>query len=331
MTVAAQTLEKVPVRLIREPEEEIRAYGVEEDLKSLADSVEANCENAPIRLRPTLTADHEVYELDEEEFTNWVKDYEGEWRIVDGDRRYTARRIEGDQWLWARATNVDPDQGAIERVKENIHRKDVSAVEEGSYLNWLHEEKDLAQEKIADRIGKSPSYVSQRIDTIDWPKDVKQPVRRKKLDFSHARQLKRVTDDRHRTRLLNMTLNTQANLKAVKRWVNSWVDTQKKREHKKKRAEEQNDFNSSKAQADYEEARDQVKKQAHELRTTCDLHGGSVPQGSVTSFKVCDACLKILSTMREDIQRKLLTMKEELKEQDIEPPQVPVGEDGKDA
>lgn len=306
-------LRKVPIRLIRQPDRPIRERMVDERLEELAESVGERTRNAPIRLTPFLEDGQEVYEMSDEEFNEWVEDYDGEWKLVDGHRRFQCRMRKDDGELWARLDNVKPEQAGMERAKENLHREDVSPIEEGRYFQYLRRTYDLVDKEISERIGKSRTYVQKRRDALDWPEDIKDPLEYDDLKWSHAVILARVDNESHRKRLLRQALNTGATTETVKQWYQNYKRRQRRIEEKQEAAKKKQERKTSEQQAEQRDAAEQVKKEGRTLTTQCSLHRGDVPLENITAIKVCDVCFHALADLQEKIHSKLEALDEDLR------------------
>lgn len=311
-------LKELPLRLIQEPGREIRSRMVEEKLEGLANSVGEKSQKAPIKCIPDVKEEDGVFDMSEEEFDEWAEDYDGLWEIVHGHRRYKARSREGDENLICILSNENKDGAVMDRVKENVYRQDVNPIDEGRYFKWLRAKYDLTYQEIADRIGRAKSYVSERLTILDYPDDVRKALEWKELDFSKAREIRKIDDDSYRNKILTMTLNGAATTQTVREWVDNY--RRKEREIKKRREEarKHEDEVTAEERDRQEQFREQAKKQRKEIRTLCNLHGGKVPRTHVRSLKICDACWKVLSDMQEEIKARVDKMEKDMDDFDVE-------------
>jgi ParB family chromosome partitioning protein len=122
---------------------------------------------------------------------------EADWVVVTGNRRLAAARQLG----WTRIDIRVQDQlgdedGRIDEavIIENIHRKNLAPIKEAEYLAGMLE-RHGSQEKVAERIGKSQVYVSQRLALLKLAPDIRQEVDAGTLKIKEARQLAGQTTD----------------------------------------------------------------------------------------------------------------------------------------
>ncbi|MEU6353176.1 ParB/RepB/Spo0J family partition protein [Streptomyces sp. NPDC047072] len=118
---------------------------------------------------------------------------EAEWVVVTGNRRLAAARQLG----WTRIDIRVQDQlgdedGRIDEAVmiENIHRKNLAPIKEAEYLAGMVK-RHGSQEKVAERIGKSQMFVSQRLALLNLAPDLREEVDAGTLKIKEARQVAR--------------------------------------------------------------------------------------------------------------------------------------------
>ncbi len=77
---------------------------------------------------------------------------------------------------------------------ENLHREDLSALEEAEAYSRLIEEFGHTQERLAQAISKSRSHVANTLRLLGLPDPVKQRIRSGALSAGHARALLTAAD-----------------------------------------------------------------------------------------------------------------------------------------
>ena len=97
---------------------------------------------------------------------------DGMFRIIAGERRYTAAKELGDTEIPCVVRTVDEHRRLEVQLVENIHRKGFTPFEEASAYRRLMEEFQLSQRKLADRLGKSVATVNQTLRILSLPEDV---------------------------------------------------------------------------------------------------------------------------------------------------------------
>jgi ParB family chromosome partitioning protein len=85
--------------------------------------------------------------------------------LVCGERRYRASKEAGLTDIPAVIRQLTDDEALELQIIENLQRKDVNPMEEGTAFKMLKEKFSI--EEIGHRVGKSPQYVAQRIKLCD--------------------------------------------------------------------------------------------------------------------------------------------------------------------
>ncbi len=119
-----------------------------------------------------------------------IKGYE----IVAGERRVKASKLAGLPTVPAIVRNFNDQEMMEIALLENLQREDLNPIEEAIAYQKLMEAKGLNHEQLANRIGKSRSYVTNMVGLINLPDSVKQLVIERKIPATHARTLSKIKD-----------------------------------------------------------------------------------------------------------------------------------------
>ena len=119
----------------------------------------------------------------------------GRYRIVAGERRWRAARMAGLDRVPCIIREMDvPTQMEIALV-ENLQREDLNPIDEGRALKQLADEFAYSNDDIAEKVGKSRSYVANMIRLTDLNPVVIAMVTEGKLTAGHARSLLTLSDE----------------------------------------------------------------------------------------------------------------------------------------
>lgn len=121
---------------------------------------------------------------------------DADWVVVTGNRRLAAARQLGWTRIDIRVQDQLGDQdGRIDEavIIENIHRKNLAPIKEAEYLAAMVA-RHGSQEKVAERIGKSQMFVSQRLALLNLAPDLQDDVNAGTLKIKEARQVARAAD-----------------------------------------------------------------------------------------------------------------------------------------
>lgn len=113
----------------------------------------------------------------------------GKYQLIAGERRFRASKIAGlkDVPVYVRQVN---DAELLElALLENLQREDLNAIEIGLSYKRMMEELDYTQEKVAERMGKERSTVTNYIRLLKLPPDIQLAVRSGVITMGHARAL----------------------------------------------------------------------------------------------------------------------------------------------
>lgn len=122
---------------------------------------------------------------------------DAEWVVILGNRRLHAARELGWTKFEIRVKDHLADEGddkvdeAV--VIENIHRKNIAPYQEAVFLQRMLE-RHGSQEKVADRIGKSQMYVSNRLALLNLTPEVRDVVDSKQIRVKAAEQIAKLKD-----------------------------------------------------------------------------------------------------------------------------------------
>ncbi|MBS0427571.1 MAG: ParB/RepB/Spo0J family partition protein [Proteobacteria bacterium] len=165
-----------------------RTHFDEAKLAELAESIKAQGVGQPILVRP-LPANR----LDETS-RKLGRGQRETHEIISGERRYRASKLAGKTTIPVLIRKWDDVQVLTFQLVENLQRDDLSELEEAEGYQRLIDQADMAKEVIGERIGKSRSYVYQRLKLLDLDPAGREALRKGEIDFSKALLIARVPD-----------------------------------------------------------------------------------------------------------------------------------------
>jgi len=118
-----------------------------------------------------------------------VRPADGQYQLIAGERRWKAAQRAGLTTIPAVVRTSD-DMGAVEQaLVENLHRQDLTALEEGAAYQQLIEDFGLTHDELASRVGKSRSTITNTLRLLGLPPAVQHLLASGKLSAGHARAL----------------------------------------------------------------------------------------------------------------------------------------------
>lgn len=119
----------------------------------------------------------------------------GRYELVVGERRWRAAERAGLATVPAIVVETD-DRGALERaLVENVHRRDLNAIEEAAAYQQLLDEGGLTHEELGRRLGLSRPVVTNALRLLDLPPGVQRLVVEGRLSAGHGRALVPLASD----------------------------------------------------------------------------------------------------------------------------------------
>lgn len=156
-------------------EHSVRDDMEEEHITEIADSFEQDGQWNPIIIRP---------------------DKNGNYNLIAGHYRLEAAKRLGWDEVEASVRDVSDVEADMLSLKTNLMRQSMGQVEEGKVLQEMIEEYDLSQRELAQRVGKSQSWVNQRLKiAFDLHEDITQAVDDGEISFDIATVIGRLEKD----------------------------------------------------------------------------------------------------------------------------------------
>lgn len=122
------------------------------------------------------------------------------YEIIMGERRYRACRMLGFTHIDAFILSVPTEQSALLALIENLQREDLHFLEEAEAYQVLIGE-SMNQEQLARRLGKSPSFVANKLRLLKLSPELRHFILEENLSERHARALLPLPDAAARMRI----------------------------------------------------------------------------------------------------------------------------------
>lgn len=206
-TEADRTLEEVPVAFIVPNPAQPRKTFDDETIAELARSIKQVGLIQPLVVRKNGP----VYEL------------------ISGERRLRAVRSLGmDKVLCIVDRQTQDADSALMAVIENLQREDLNFFEEAECYKALIEELGLTQEELAARLGKSQSFIANKLRLLKLTGEIRREIKRFGLSERHARAVLKLDGDEDRLRVIRRSgeekLSVHETEKLVEKTLNERFD-----------------------------------------------------------------------------------------------------------
>lgn len=199
-TIPASALREVPVGSIEPNPHQPRAHFDEASLEELAASIREIGVLQPLLVRQKA---------------------DGSYQLIAGERRWRAAQRARLATVPVVVRNVD-ELGSVEQaLVENLHRQDLTALEEASAYQQLAEDFSLTHEAVAQRVGKSRSAVTNSLRLLTLPAPVQGFLADGRLSAGHAKALLGTADRAAQERLAKEAVSKGWSVRATEDAVRS--------------------------------------------------------------------------------------------------------------
>jgi ParB family chromosome partitioning protein len=158
------------------------------------------------------------------------------FQLISGERRLRASQLAKMEVIPAYIRVANDEQMLEMALIENIHRKNLNAIEVAISYQRLIDECKLTQEKLSDKLGKNRSTITNFLRLLKLPPEVQVALRDNFISMGHARALITVESEAQQIELLHQILNRELNVRQVEELVRNLNKTQAKESKKIKRA-----------------------------------------------------------------------------------------------
>jgi len=117
------------------------------------------------------------------------KSSENTYEIIAGERRWRACQIAGLHSVNCVVMSVAEENVYELALIENIQRENLNTVEEAKAYKYLINTKNIKNEDLAKKIGKSTSHISNLIRILELDDEIHQMIIDDKISMGHARAL----------------------------------------------------------------------------------------------------------------------------------------------
>jgi ParB family chromosome partitioning protein len=114
---------------------------------------------------------------------------DGRYELIAGERRWRAAQRAGLTTIPAVVRLTDDVSSVEQALVENLHRQDLTALEEAAAYQQLLDEFELTHDQIATRVGKSRSAITNSLRLLGLPPAVQHLLADGQLSAGHARAL----------------------------------------------------------------------------------------------------------------------------------------------
>ena len=152
------------------------------------------------------------------------------YEIVFGHRRFLACRSLDLLKIKASVREISDVECALLRATENVHRKDLSPIEEAAVYKDLFDTHHLSFDQIGKRMGKSPGVVKRRLNLLKMPAQLQKAIHEKLISYTVAEELCRIKDPAQLDYYLGYGIDHGITKEVARQWVDEWYKQVRGRE-----------------------------------------------------------------------------------------------------
>jgi ParB family chromosome partitioning protein len=145
------------------------------------------------------------------------------YELVAGERRLRAARRAGLATIPAIIRTTDDSESLREALIENIHREDLSALEQAAAFVELQQEMGATQEQLAERLGFSRPHVTNTMRLLQLTPPVQKLLADGAISAAHARALLGLDDPEAQETLALRIAAEGLNVRQTEELVKSYV------------------------------------------------------------------------------------------------------------
>lgn len=140
---------------------------------------------------------------------------DGRYELIAGERRWRAATRAGLSVIPAIIRITDDVSSVEQALVENLHRQDLTALEEAAAYQQLLDDFNLTHENIAKKVGKSRSAITNSVRLLTLPAAIQQLLANGRLSAGHAKALLGSPDRAFQERLARRAADDNWTVRAI--------------------------------------------------------------------------------------------------------------------
>ena len=141
------------------------------------------------------------------------------FELIAGERRWRASQRAGLTVIPALVRETDDVSSVEQALVENLHRQDLTPLEEAAAYKQLLDDFSMTHEQVAEKVGKTRSAITNSLRLLALPPSIQQLLADGRLSGGHARALLALTDRTTQEQLARQCANDGWTVRAVEEAV----------------------------------------------------------------------------------------------------------------
>lgn len=197
-------LQEISVSSIDPNPNQPRNHFDEDSLAELSASIKAIGLLQPVLVRPSSTPDR--------------------FELIAGERRWRASKRAGLSTIPAIVRVTDDVSSVEQALVENLHRQDLTPLEEAAAYQQLLEDFSMTHEQVAAKVGKSRSAITNSLRLLTLPPTIQQYLAEGRLSAGHAKALLGTPDRALQESLARLTVEQSLTVRGLEEAVRNAVN-----------------------------------------------------------------------------------------------------------
>ena len=150
------------------------------------------------------------------------------YQLISGERRLRASKMAGLKTIPVFIRVANDEQMLEMALIENIHRKNLNAIEVAISYQRLLEECKLTQDQLSEKVGKDRSTVANFLRLLKLPAEIQIAIRDGYITMGHARALVNVKDKAKQLVILKRIIDEDLSVRQVELLTREKTDKKQK-------------------------------------------------------------------------------------------------------
>lgn len=165
-----------------------------------------------------------------------VREREGLYVIVAGERRYRACKLNEMKTIKAIIIEADDEQNLTMALIENIQRESLNPIEEAKAYKVLINRFKLKQQDLAKKVGKERTTITNSLRLLNLPEEIQEGIVDKKISSGHAKVILSVEEPDRQLFLFKEAVEKELSVRALENIVNNVKEKSQSSSSQKKSA-----------------------------------------------------------------------------------------------
>ncbi len=149
-----------------------------------------------------------------------VRESDGQFIIVAGERRYRACKLNEMKKMKAIVIEADEEQNFTMALIENIQREDLNPIEEAKAYRLLINKFKLKQQDLAKKVGKERTTITNSLRLLNLPEDIQSGLVDRRITSGHAKVLLSIEDPEKLIQIYTEVVEKGISVRALESMLN---------------------------------------------------------------------------------------------------------------